>query len=151
MVNQEELDKIQITNDNKVLIETIQEMNEKYVPREMLNKVQSERDSLAQAFVNGSAMATADSVKTRSLAECKKAFMEPSKSQCEYIEKLCDLRDAAIREEGNDPFVATGHKVKPTSFDYQRAQEIADIYKECLEYAGGDDRIFMTEIYRRIR
>ena len=137
--------------DNTVYIQTIQELKENSVDRKIYDKLKGERDMLIKSLANGDTLATAESVQVRSLADCKADFLTKTTSQCEYMEKVLALRDAAMREGQSDPFVAEGHHVKPTAYDYQRAQEIADIYRECLDYAGGDDQIFMNEINRRIR
>lgn len=137
--------------DNTVYIQTIQELKENSVDRKVYDKLKGERDMLIKSLANGDTLETSESVQVRSLADCKADFLTKTTSQCEYIEKVLALRDAAMREGQPDPFVAEGHHVKPTTHDYQRAQEIADIYRECLDYAGGDDQIFMNEINRRIR
>lgn len=137
--------------DNTVYIQTIQELKENSVDRKIYDKLKGERDMLIKSLANGDTLATAESVQVRSLAECKADFLTKTTSQCEYMEKVLALRDAAMREGQSDPFVAEGHHVKPTAYDYQRAQEIADIYRECLDYAEGDDQVFMNEINRRIR
>lgn len=137
--------------DNTVYIQTIQELKENSVDRKIYDKLKGERDMLIKSLANGDTLATAESVQVRSLAECRADFLNKTTSQCEYFEKLLALREAAMREGYPDPFVAEGHHVKPTAYDYQRAPEIADIYRECLDYAGGDDQVFMNEINRRIR
>ena len=137
--------------DNTVYIQTIQELKENSVDRKIFDKMKSERDMLIKSLANGSTSEASESVQVRSLADCKADFLTKTTSQCEYMERVLALRDAAMREVQSDPFVAEGHHVKPTAYDYQRAQEIADIYRECLDYAEGDDQIFMNEINRRIR
>ena len=142
-----------ITNeqDNTVYIQTIQELKENSVDRKIYDKLKGERDMLIKSLANGDTLEASKDVQVRSLADCKADFLTKTTSQCEYMERVLALRDAAMREGQSDPFVAEGHHVKPTAYDYQRAQEIADIYRECLDYADGDDQIFMNEINRRIR
>ena len=137
--------------DNTVYIQTIQELKENSVDRKIYDKLKGERDMLIKSLANGDTLEASKDVQVRSLADCKADFLTKTTSQCEYMEKVLALRDAAMREGQSDPFVAEGHHVKPTAYDYQRAQEIADIYRECLDYADGDDQIFMNEINRRIR
>lgn len=138
-------------NDNSNYIKAIQDLKDNSVDRNRYNKLKEERDALIQALANGDTLPAGSDVQVRSLADCRKDFMGKSKSQCEYVEKLLALRDAAIREGHSDPFVAEGHHVKPNAYSYQRAQEVADIYRECLDYANGDDAVFMNEIQRRMR
>lgn len=138
-------------NDNLAYISAIQEMRENTVDKRLYAKLKEERDTLIQAMANGETYATAEATQERTLAECREDFLKKTTSQCEYIEKVLALRDAAMREGHPDPMVASGHYLTPTAADYQRAQEIADIYRECLDYADGDDKVFMNEINRRMR
>ncbi len=136
--------------DNTAYIDAIRDLRENSVNKELYNKLKDERDALIKSLVNGTNPAAAEVEQVRSLAECREDFIKPSESQCEYMEKLLALREAAIREGEPDPMVATGHFITPTAQNYQRAQEIADIYRECLDYAAGDDKVFINEIQRRL-
>lgn len=138
------------TSDNTAYIQAIQELKDNSVDRKLYNKLRDERDQLIKSLVNGDPAAPAAVEQVRSLTECRQDFVTKTKSQCEYMEKVLALREAAIREGEPDPFVAVGHNVTPTAYNYQRAQEIADIYRECLDYAEGDDKVFMNEIQRRM-
>lgn len=138
-------------NDNLAYIQTIQELRETTIDRNVYNKLKDERDMLVKTLASGGSLTAVEVEQARSLAECRADFLKKSKTQCEYMRKLLDLREAAIREGESDPFVAVGHKVKPTQADYDRAQEVADIYEECLEYAAGDDKVLINEVYRRMR
>lgn len=137
--------------DNTAYIDAIRDLKENSVDRKLYQKLKEERDTLIQSLANGTGFSAEEQVKVRSHAECLEDFLKPTRSQCEYMEKTLALRDAAIREGQDDPFVAKGHHVQPTAQSYQRAQEIADIYRECLDYAEGDDKVFMNEIQRRMR
>lgn len=137
-------------NDNLAYINAIQELKETTVNRKLYTKLKEERDALIQSLANGETLPTGEAKQERTLAECREAFIEKTTSSCERAEKLLALREAAMREGYPDPIVATGHHLTPTPAHYQRAQEIADIYRECLDYADGDDEVFMNELYRRI-
>lgn len=138
-------------NDNSAYIAAIQDLKDKSVDRKIYDKLKTERDQLLQTLVEGGSISPEIETKVRSLAECREDFKTKTTSQCDYMEKLLALRDAAIREGEPDPFVATGHHVTPNPYSYQRAQEIADIYRECLDYADGNDKVFINEINRRMR
>lgn len=140
-----------VENENLTYINAIQDLKDNSVDRKLYNKLKEERDALIQTLANGETLATAGATQERTLAECREAFTTKTTSQCEYMEKLLALRDAAMREGQPDPFVATGHHINPTPYTYQRAQEIADIYREVLDYADGDDKVFVNEIQRRMR
>ncbi len=137
--------------DNTAYIDAIRDLKENTVDRKLYQKLKDERDTLIKSLTNGDSLAAAEVAQVRSLAECREDFLAPSKSECDYLEKVLALREAAMREGELDPFVADGHHVTPTPYDYQRAQEIADIYRECLDYADGDDKVLINEIQRRMR
>lgn len=137
--------------DNTAYIDAIRDLKANTVDKQLYQKLKDERDNLIKSLTTGADLAAAESVEVRSLADCREAFITPSTSQCEYVEKLLALRDAAMREGHPDPMVGVGHHVTPTIQNYQRAQEIADIYRECLDYADGDDKVFINEIQRRMR
>lgn len=138
-------------NDNLAYINTIQEMKENSVSKDLYNKMREERDALIKSLANGETLPAGKAIQERTLAECREDFLKKTNSDCERIEKLLALREAAMREGHPDPMVAVGHHITPTAYDYQRAQEIADIYRECLDYADGDDKVFINEIQRRLR
>ena len=147
----EELTTQQNEIDNTVYIDAIRDLKERTVDRDLYQKLKAERDSLVQSLANGTSSSTEEAVMVRSHAEALADFMVPSKSECEYLEKVLELRAAAMREGQPDPFVAEGHYVKPTAQTYQRAEEIAEIYRECLDYAAGDDKVLINEVQRRMR
>lgn len=138
-------------NENLAYIKAIQELRDSTVDKKLYNRLKEERDTLIQSMANGETFATAEATQERTLAECREAFMTKTTSQCEFMEKVLALREAALREGEPDPNVAFGHHLTPTPYDYQRAQEIADICREVLDYADGDDKVFINEITRRMR
>lgn len=142
-------------NNNEVdtasdYIAAIQTMKETTVSRDKYNEAIAENRKLIKALTNGDFIATAEPVKKKSLSECRENFKRPSGSQCEYLEKALALREAAIEAGEPDPMVSTGHHIKPTIQNYQRSQEIADIYREILDYANGDDKVLINELQRRM-
>lgn len=74
---------------------------------------------------------------------------DDSLSNLEYCEAALKLREAVMKQEGYDPFVPMGHNVQPDANDYQTAQNVADVLKECIEYAQGDSQLFTQELQRR--
>ena len=141
----------EVGNENLAYINAIQDLKENSVDRKLYNKMKEERDALIQSLANGETLTPVGATQERTLAECREAFTTKTKSQCQYLENLLALREAAMKEGQPDPFVATGHHVNPNQYTYQRAQEIADIYREVLDYADGDDKVLVNEIQRRMR
>ena len=71
-------------------------------------------------------------------------------SDIEFVEKALEFRDRVLEETGEDCFVSKGHNITPTQESYMAAQRTADIYRECLDYANGDNKVFMNELMRRM-
>lgn len=135
--------------DHQNYINAIQEMKDKTVDKTLYDKLLRERNDLINTLANGGTL-PAGREETATLEECRKAFNGKLSGQCDMFEKLLAMREAGLREEGEDCFVSTGRHITPTQADYQRAQELADIYRECLDYAQGDDGVFVGEMSRRM-
>lgn len=62
---------------------------------------------------------------------------------------ILDLRKADLEAGKTDPFISMNNR-KPTPHDLQAAEERAEIYQECIDYANGDPTVFMQELTRRM-
>ena len=69
----------------------------------------------------------------------------------EYITKAMELRDALIENGEPDPFLPVGKQISPTRDDIEGAEKVAQVYRECIEYADGDSEVFTNELMRRTR
>ena len=67
----------------------------------------------------------------------------------EYVKTAVELRDALIAQGQKDPFLPYGEGILPTAEDVECANRVANVYKECIEYADGDPDIFTSELQRR--
>lgn len=67
----------------------------------------------------------------------------------EYCSTALQLRDAILAKTGEDIFVAKGHKISPDETDYEKAENVAQVLREVIEYADGDSEIFTVELQRR--
>ena len=63
-------------------------------------------------------------------------------SNLEFCETTLKLREAIIKRDGIDPFLPRGANIKPTDYDTQRAQAVADVMAECIKEANGDSGVF---------
>lgn len=133
-------------------IDAIQELKSTTVSKDLYNKIVAERDQLIKTVMtNPPTTAPAEVEQVRSLKECNRAlFSERPKNACDLMSKMLDVRDAALREGEPDPFLSISRHVTPGAMSARRAEEIAQIYRDCLDYADGDPRIFEQEISRRM-
>ena len=69
----------------------------------------------------------------------------------EFITKAMELREALMENGEPDPFLPGGKQSRPTRDDLEGAEKVAQVYKECIEYAEGDSEVFTNELMRRTR
>ena len=141
-------------NDNQQYIDAIRDLKANSVSKDRYNKLVEENKNLLNSLVNGEQLATANS--TPQEMRTLKDIMNDQKAcalkgdQCGYIEHSLEFRDKLLEETGEDCFVSRGANVTPTEESYRNAQKVADIYKECLDYANGDDKALINELQRRM-
>lgn len=147
IINQEE----QIDETQKYL-DTIAELKRTSVSRADYDKVREENTKLLQSIVNGQALessSTEDAAKP-SIEELRGKFLSgKDMSNLEYWQTALDLRDALLEKGEKDPFLPHGQKIAATAEDVEAAQRVADVVRECIDYADGDSRIFTNELDRR--
>ena len=72
-------------------------------------------------------------------------------SNLDYISSALKLRDALLEKGERDPFLPYGDKVNLTAEHYDKAETVATVLKECVEFADGDSGIFTAELQRRTK
>lgn len=145
----------QLINDNQQYIDAIRDLKANSVSKDRYNKLVEENKNLLNSLVNGEQLAAAN---PQSMQEVRtlKDIMDDQKScaskndQCGYIKHALEFREKLLEETGEDCFVSRGANVTPTEESYRNAQKVADIYKECLDYANGDDKALINELQRRM-
>lgn len=133
-------------------ISAIKEMKANSVDRSVYDKLKSENKQLLDALVNGkeiefSKEEPVDIVKLRKDLFNKDGHM----SNLEYVSTALKLRDALIEQGERDPFLPYGEKVNLTAEHYDKAETVATVLKECVEFADGDSGIFTAELQRRTK
>ena len=51
----------------------------------------------------------------------------------------------------DDPFLPVGDKVRITNEMRDQAQNAADVFQECVDFARGDSGVFTAELQRRTK
>ena len=144
----------EIENSNQMYIDAINDLKVNSVSRERYDKIVEENRNLLNSLVNGSSMTAVEQpVQKKSLNELRNNLFRPEKelNNLEYVSRALELRDAVIEETGEDPFVGRGHYVTPNAESYATAEKVANVYRECIEYANGDSELFTQELMRRTR
>jgi 5'-3' exonuclease len=139
-------------NDSTDYIEALKEMKQNSVDRATYDKLKSENKQLLDALVNGKEIEMkkeepVDIAKLRKDLFNKDGHM----SNLEYVSSALKLRDALIEKGERDPFLPYGDKVTLTAEHYDKAEQVAAVLKECVEFADGDSGIFTAELQRRTK
>lgn len=140
---------------NKIYIDAIKNYNENYVPKTRYEKLEEENRELVNALVNNEQITTVMTQENKQPIEelVKEMRVSPSKGfifDTNFVEKALEFRERILEEQGVDCFVSSGHNVNPSQESYMSAQKTADIYRECLDYANGDNKVFINELQRRM-
>ena len=150
----EEEENVVVEDNTNDYIEQIKNLKENSVSRNDYNKLKADNKTLIDALANGTPMEGVVEPKVSAVEkinECrKKLFSKGSDlTNLEYCKTAVELRDALIENGERDPFLPFGHDVVATDSDYESANRVSTIIKECIDYADGDSDIFTNELQRR--
>ena len=127
----------------------INELKQNSVNREDYEKLKAENKKLLDSIVNGTEVALPREEK-KSVEELRAAYLKEDQSNLEYITNTLKLREALMAEGKPDPFLPVGEQILPTDEDVAKAQHVADVLQECVDYAEGDSAVFTNELQRRL-
>ena len=129
----------------------IAEMKANTVPKAKHEALQSDYNKLLKALANGEDVTVTQEAPVDINALRKELYVDenPNMTDLEMITKTLKLRQALIDNGEPDPFVPTGTRVPVEDSDYAAAQRVADVLQQCVDYADGDNSIFVNELQRR--
>ena len=133
-------------------VDALNKLKENMVDRTKYDKLAEDNKKLVEALANGSHFEEEDEESTEPSSEIAKRIFKNSKryrNDLEFFTDALAYRDALIEEGQVDPFLPFNHDYSPDESDVQKAQDIADALKECVEYAQGDPKLFTSELMRR--
>ena len=157
MLEEKEINVTGTVEDNtQDYLAAIKELKEKSVDRSEYDKLRAENKKLIDAVVNGQPGQEEPAVSKHSKEQIddlrNELFNSPRElNNLEYITKAMELREALIENGEPDPFLPVGKQISPTRDDLEGAEKVAQVYKECIEYAEGDSEVFTNELMRRTR
>lgn len=135
-------------------VAAIQELRDRSVPKEQYEKLKGENAKLLKSLINGEQMEAAGATSTEpTIKELREELYGGEGfqgSDIDFWKKTLDLRDKVIEEEGYDPMVPRGHQASPTPADYAAAEHVATVVREVIEYANGDNALFISELNKRM-
>ena len=134
----------------------IKELKQNSVDRSEYDKLRAENKKLIDAVVNGQSGQEEPAFTKHSKEQIddlrNELFNSPKElNNLEYITKAMELREALMENGEPDPFLPVGKQISPTRDDLEGAEKVAQVYKECIDYAEGDSEVFTNELMRRTR
>jgi hypothetical protein len=126
-------------------------MKETTVSRDKYNEAIAENRKLIKALTNGETLSPENSKPKADIEALRKDLFnrDSTLNNLQYVEKALELRDALMERGEADPFLPVGSRVAPTHDEIETAENVAEIYRECIEYADGNSEVFTNELMRR--
>lgn len=151
---EEEENVVTVEDNTNDYIAQIKNLKENSVSKDDYNKLKADNKKLIDALANGTQLESVVDSKVSSVDKIDelrtKLFSKGSNlNNLEYCKTAVELRDALIENGDRDPFLPFGHNVVATESDYETANRVATVMKECIDYADGDSDIFTNELQRR--
>ena len=145
-----------VEDNTQDYLAAIKELKEKSVDRSEYEKLRAENKKLIDTVVNGLPGQEEQVVVKHSKEQIddlrNELFNSPRElNNLEFITKTMELREALMENGEPDPFLPVGKQISPTRDDIEGAEKVAQVYKECIEYAEGDSEVFTNELMRRTR
>lgn len=150
----EEEENVIVEDNTNDYIDQIKKLKETSVSKDDYNKLKADNKKLIDALANGTQLNDKVESKIDAIENInnlrKKLFGKGSNlNNLEYCKAAVELRDALIENGERDPFLPFGHNVLATDSDYESSNRVANVMKECIDYADGNDDIFTNELQRR--
>ena len=145
-----------VEDNTQDYLAAIKELKQNSVDRSEYDKLRAENKKLIDAVVNGQPGQEEPAVSKHSKEQIDELrndlFNSPKElNNLEYVTKAMELREALMENGEPDPFLPVGKQISPTRDDLEGAEKVAQVYKECIDYAEGDSEVFTNELMRRTR
>lgn len=133
----------EMPDTNEAYVAAIKELQNNTVSKEAYLKLQADNKRLLDALVSDEKVEVPKDTKI-SVEECRKKLFnkDANLSNLDYIDTALKLRTGLIERGERDPFLPVGNHVNETSEMYDKAQRVADLLQECVDYADGDSGVF---------
>lgn len=145
-----------VEDNTQDYLAAIKELKQNSVDRSEYDKLRAENKKLIDAVVNGQPGQEEPAAVKHSKEQIDELrndlFNSPRElNNLEYITKAMELREALMENGEPDPFLPVGKQISPTRDDLEGAEKVAQVYRECIDYAEGDSEVFTNELMRRTR
>ena len=145
-----------VEDNTQDYINAIKDLKQNSVDKAKYEALRLENKKLIDAVVNGRPGQEEQVVVKHSKEQIddlrNELFNSPRElNNLEFITKTMELRDALMENGEPDPFLPVGKQISPTRDDIEGAEKVAQVYRECIDYAEGDSEVFTNELMRRTR
>ena len=131
-------------------LEAIKNLKQNSVDRQQYEDLKAENKKLLDSIVNGVSVEVEEQKPKKSIEELREEWLDENNTNLQYIERTLELREALMAEGQPDPFLPIGKQILPDDADIAAANKVAEVLKECVEYAQGDSSVFTNELQRRL-
>ena len=140
-----------VEQDTNNYIEAIKEMKANSVSKQAYDKLREENKQLLDSLINGKEIELPKQKEPVDIDKIRSKLFDEDRplSNLEYVSNALKLRDELLERGERDPFLPYGQNISPTDEDITKAERVATVMKECLEYADGDSELFTNELMRR--
>lgn len=132
------------------LLNSIEELRNNTVSKEEYSKLQGEYKKVLNAYVKNQSLKEIPVEQKKTIEELRKDFFTENQNNLDYIKSALALRQGLIDNGDPDPFLPYGQNIMPTDDDVQKANKVAEVLQECVDYAEGDSSVFTNELQRRL-
>lgn len=144
--------------DNVALAKALRETRENSVSKAEYDRIKKENERLVSEIINGgdsagSGQSSSPQQQEASIDELREKLYGPKCSELsnlDYWKYTLELRDAVIKKGDPDPFLPVGTKISPTSEDEEKANNVADVVKQCIDEAEGNSEVFTALLQSRM-
>lgn len=148
-------DNVTIEDNEKDYLAEIENLKNNTVARDQYNKILEDNKRLIQTIARNEDRAIDADNKSKAnnninLDECREKLFKQNSGlkACAYFENALNLRKGLIEKGEPDPFIPIGNRINPTAEDIETANKVAEGFQSCLDYAEGDDSLFVQELQR---
>lgn len=139
-----------VEQDTNNYISAIKEIKANSVSKDAYKKLQDENKKLLESLIAGE---TIEAPKTTveekvDLNELRK-HLDEAESPIDYCKTSLKLHEETLKQLGYNDYLPNGKKIRPTKEDEEKANLFIEQIKECIDYADGDDQLFIQELQRR--
>lgn len=134
----------QALETNKTLKEQLQ------ATREEMAKMAEDNKTIMKQLLEGGYTQDVEETDTRSIEDVIKDMRNENISDIDYAKNALAYRNKCmnLKDKPFDPFVGKGHNYQEYEKEQERAENLAQCLEHCIEYAEGNNEVFLNELNR---